>query len=50
MPIRYLFCINPGRSGSDYLAGLLARARNAVGVHEDRHHVAGAGIVVRERG
>src|SRR4051812_46503666 len=35
MPIRYLFCINPGRSGSDYLAGLLARARNAVGVHED---------------
>jgi hypothetical protein len=34
LTIRYLFYINPGRSGSDYLAGLLARARNAVGVHE----------------
>ena len=34
MTIRYLFCITPGRSGSDYLAGLPAHARNAVGVHE----------------
>ena len=34
MTIRYLFCITPGRSGSDYLAGLLAHARNTVSVHE----------------
>lgn len=34
MTIRYLFCVTPGRSGSDYLAGLLAHARNAVSVHE----------------
>jgi hypothetical protein len=34
MPIRHVFCINTGRSGSDYLTGLFARARKAVSVHE----------------
>jgi len=34
MSIRYLFCINAGRSGSDYLTELLARAENAVSLHE----------------
>jgi hypothetical protein len=32
--IRYLFCINAGRSGSDYLTELLAQATNAVSLHE----------------
>jgi hypothetical protein len=32
--IRYLFCINTGRSGSDYLTELLAQAENAVSLHE----------------
>jgi len=34
MGIRYLFCINTGRSGSDYLTELLAQAENAVSLHE----------------
>jgi hypothetical protein len=34
MGIRYLFCINTGRSGSDYLTELLAQADNTVSVHE----------------
>lgn len=34
MSIRYLFCINTGRCGSDYLTELLAKAANAVSVHE----------------
>ena len=34
MPIRYVFCINPGRSGSEYLARVLACAAGAVGAHE----------------
>jgi hypothetical protein len=33
-PIKYLFCINPGRSGSDYLTELLSRATNSVSIHE----------------
>ena len=32
--VRYLFCINPGRSGSDYLTGLLRHAHDCVSVHE----------------
>ena len=34
MPIRYVFCINSGRSGSDYLTGLLRQATNAASMHE----------------
>jgi hypothetical protein len=34
MGIRYLFCINTGRSGSDYLTELFAQAENAVSLHE----------------
>ena len=34
MTIKYIFCINSGRSGSDYLTGLLAKATNTVSVHE----------------
>jgi hypothetical protein len=34
MSIRYLFCINTGRSGSDYLTELLAQTTNAVSLHE----------------
>lgn len=34
MSIRYLFCINTGRSGSDYLTELLAQATNSVSLHE----------------
>jgi hypothetical protein len=32
--IRYVFCVNTGRSGSDYLTELLAQATNAVSLHE----------------
>ena len=34
MPIRYVFCINPGRSGSEYLARVLGCAAGAIGAHE----------------
>lgn len=34
MPIKFVFCINSGRSGSDYLTALLHHASNAVSVHE----------------
>jgi hypothetical protein len=34
MAIQYLFSINAGRSGSDYLTELLAQASNAVSLHE----------------
>lgn len=32
--VRYLFCINTGRSGSDYLTEVLAQAENTVSLHE----------------
>lgn len=32
--IRYVFCINSGRSGSDYLTELFLHAENAVSLHE----------------
>jgi hypothetical protein len=31
---KYIFCINPGRSGSQYLAKLLGTAQNVVAFHE----------------
>jgi hypothetical protein len=34
MSVRYLFCINAGRSGSDYLTEVLGQAANAVSLHE----------------
>ena len=34
MTIKYIFCINPGRCGSDYLTELLSKAENAVSIHE----------------
>lgn len=34
MSVRYLFCINTGRSGSDYLTEVLAQAHNTVSLHE----------------
>jgi hypothetical protein len=34
MGIKYIFSINAGRSGSAYLTALLARAANAVSIHE----------------
>ncbi|MEB3224915.1 MAG: hypothetical protein VKJ86_03830 [Synechococcus sp.] len=34
MAIKYLFCINPGRSGSDYLTELLTCAHNTISIHE----------------
>lgn len=34
MRIRYIFSINAGRSGSDYLTELLSKATNAVSIHE----------------
>ncbi|MGK7940132.1 MAG: hypothetical protein AB4062_08285 [Crocosphaera sp.] len=34
MSIKYIFCINPGRSGSDYLTELLSKAENKVSIHE----------------
>ena len=34
MSIKYIFCINSGRSGSDYLTELLSRAKNTVSIHE----------------
>jgi hypothetical protein len=33
-PIKYLFSINAGRSGSDYLTELLSKATNSVTIHE----------------
>lgn len=32
--MRYLFCITPGRSGSDYLAEILGHAEGTVALHE----------------
>ncbi|MCP4402533.1 MAG: hypothetical protein GY801_35160 [bacterium] len=32
--IKYLFSINPGKCGSDYLSGLLSGAENTVSFHE----------------
>jgi hypothetical protein len=32
--MRYLFCINAGRSGSNYLAELLATAQGVAAFHE----------------
>ncbi|MEM9926594.1 MAG: hypothetical protein AAF915_23050 [Cyanobacteria bacterium P01_D01_bin.50] len=34
MSIKYIFCINSGRSGSDYLTELLSKAENTVSIHE----------------
>jgi hypothetical protein len=34
MSIKYIFCINSGRCGSDYLTELLSQARNTVSIHE----------------
>jgi hypothetical protein len=34
MSIKYIFCINSGRSGSDYLTELLSHAENTVSIHE----------------
>jgi hypothetical protein len=34
MSIKYIFSINPGRSGSDYLTELLSKTVNAVSMHE----------------
>jgi len=34
MAVRYIFCINTGRSGSDYLAELLSKAENTISLHE----------------
>lgn len=34
MSIKYIFCINSGRCGSDYLTQLLSKARNTVSLHE----------------
>jgi hypothetical protein len=34
MSIKYVFCINPGRSGSGYLQVLLSTAINTVSIHE----------------
>jgi len=34
MTIKYIFCINTGRCGSDYLTELLSKAENAVSIHE----------------
>lgn len=34
MTIKYIFCINTGRCGSDYLTELLSKAENAVSLHE----------------
>lgn len=34
MSIKYIFSINTGRSGSDYLTELLAKAKNSVSLHE----------------
>ena len=34
--IKYIFCINPGRSGSHYLAKLFSKAENCVAQHEPK--------------
>lgn len=34
MNIKYIFCINSGRCGSDYLTELLSKAENTVSIHE----------------
>ncbi len=34
MRIKYVFCINPGRAGSNYLTALLKHSMNAVSEHE----------------
>ena len=34
MSIKYIFCINSGRCGSDYLTELLSKAENTVSIHE----------------
>lgn len=34
MSIKYIFCINSGRSGSDYLTELLSHAENTISIHE----------------
>lgn len=34
MTIKYIFSINAGRSGSDYLTELLSKAENTASVHE----------------
>lgn len=34
MSIKYIFSINTGRSGSDYLTELLSKAKNSVSIHE----------------
>nr|VFJ78528.1 MAG: hypothetical protein BECKFW1821C_GA0114237_11882 [Candidatus Kentron sp. FW] len=34
MTIKYIFCINTGRSGSDYLTALLSKAKHTVSLHE----------------
>ena len=34
MTIKYIFSINTGRSGSDYLSGLLSQATNTASLHE----------------
>ncbi len=34
MSVKYIFCINSGRCGSDYLTELLSKAKNTVSIHE----------------
>ena len=34
MSIKYIFCINAGRSGSDYLTELLSKTENTFSIHE----------------
>lgn len=50
MSIKYIFCINTGRSGSDYLAELLSKASNAVSFHEGLPIMNGAAMRQFNRG
>lgn len=34
VPVKYIFCINPGRSGSDYLAKLFRHVEGCIAFHE----------------
>ena len=42
MAIQYIFCVNTGRSGSDYLAELLSKAERAISFHEGYPNMNGA--------
>jgi hypothetical protein len=50
MSIEYIFSINTGRSGSDYLTELFAQADNAVSIHEGVPIMNGAPMVAFNNG